>query len=291
MLQLLPVLEDRICDYMGSGEYVIHFFTDDHVYREQTMSLYHEAFDTGLVKMGPTEYDSKLAEKTSSAEGAKFKRGTTTFDAAVEFTCMALMNEFIGTAGSTVTYFVRAMNKRYATEFAYEEIIGEWHVPDRPTMKFRQQLKDFIEKAGNRLKENFGVVITHEQANVLDFLSDHHLEEMHTVLTKHLENAGGQMPGSKLGELFLKDCQVARMNKDRFKKCSPDRVGNQHWLKALLKGKLRQFSGRMAGIRCHVIMGPDATVRLLQKPSSAKASGEAASSSSSGPASKKMRIM
>ena len=278
-------------EYMTAGSYVTHFFTDDPEYRKYCMNTYKEAFEAGLVKVGPTNYDPQLEANTSSSEGAKFKRCTSTVDAAIEFTCMALCDEFIGTAGSTVTYFVRALNKRYSTPFLHEEIIGTWHVPEKPTYNFRNDLRGLVEKSSHRLKENIGVNISHEQANVLDFLSDHHLEEMHEVLTAHLLTNDGEMIGSKLGDLFLKDCRVARMNKDRFKQCSHDRVGNQHWLKALLKGKLRQFSAKTASVAYHINMGPDAMIRLMEKPTVAKATGQPSSSSSSGPPAKKNRTM
>ena len=127
-------------EYMTAGSYITHFFTDDPEYRKHCIKTYKEAFEAGLVKVGPTNYDPRLEANTSSSEGAKFKRCTSTVDAAIEFTCMALCDEFIGTAGSTVTYFVRALNKRYSTPFLYEEIIGNWHVPGNPTYNFRKDL-------------------------------------------------------------------------------------------------------------------------------------------------------
>ena len=275
-------------EYMADEGNVIHFFTDDPQYREKMKSLYEDAFMAGMIQTGPTVYDPKLQPNTSSAEKARFKRYTGTVDAAVEFTCMALCDEFIGTAGSTVTFLVRALNRRYAKPFGKDIIIGKWHVPDRPTMRFRQDCQNIVDKLGDRLKENVGVNITHAQANVLDFLSDHHLQEMHEVLTKHLLENNGTMIGSRLGDVFLRDCQVARMNKDRFKQCEPDRVGNQHWLKALLKGRLRQFSGRSSEIFYHICMCPDASIKLI--PKTGAPSHESASSSSAGPSSKKMRF-
>ena len=278
-------------EYMTAGSYITHFFTDDPEYRKHCIKTYKEAFEAGLVKVGPTNYNPRLEANTSSSEGAKFKRCTSTVDAAIEFTCMALCDEFIGTAGSTVTYFVRALNKRYSTPFQHEEIIGTWHVPANPTYNFREQLKYLVQNLGHRLKENIGVNISHEQANVLDFLSDHHLEDMHQVLTNHLLSNGGEMIASKLGELFLRDCRVARMNKKRFRDCSHDRVGNHHWLKALLKGKLRQFSGKTASVEHHINMGPDQMIRLMPKTTVPQAKAMPSSSSSSGPPAKKSRTM
>ena len=210
----------------------MHFFTDDPKYRQNMTEMYSDAFEAGIMKTGPTEYDSRLAPKTSAAEGAKFKRCTDTVDAAVEFTAMALCDAFIGTAGSTVTYYVRALNKRYAKPFDRDEVIGDWHVPDHPTMRFRNELQHIVNTLGHRMKENVGVNITHAQANVLDFLTDSHLQEMHEVLTKHLEEHGGSMLGSRLGDLFLRDCAVARLNKKNSRNASQieleTSIGSRH---------------------------------------------------------------
>ena len=243
----------------------------------------------GLLFFGPTEYKNALAKDCSSTEQAKFKRCTDTTDAIIEFTCMSLCDEFVGTAGSTVTFFVEAMNKRYSDPFVEKEIIGTWDVPANPTYKFRENTKAIITSLESRLKDNMGVNITHSQANVLDFLTDHHLETMHGVLTYHLKQHGGSMAGSRLGELFLQDCFVARENKKRFKECEADRVGNQHWLKALLKGKLRQWSGKSDTANDHVIMGPDATIMLVAKRMNEEPTWGGASSSSHNPATKKRR--
>ena len=76
----------------------------------------------------------------------------------------------------------------------------------------------------------------------------------------------------------------------KFKECEPDRVGNQHWLKALIKGKLRQFSSRSSDVFYHVNMGPDATINLIPKGSTSALTTPSASSSSSGPPAKKNRV-
>ena len=264
----------------------MHLFTDDPEYREGMKDKFFEAWAGELLFFGPTEYKKELAKFCSSSEGAKFKRCTDTSDAITEFLCMSLCDEFVGTAGSTVTFFVEAMNKRYSKPFTYQEIIGDWHVPSHPTYKFRENTKTIIKTLEGRLKDNMGVNITHAQANVLDFLTDHHLESMHGVLTYHLKKHGGSMAGSRLGELFLQDSHVARMNKERFKQCDADKVGNQHWLKALLKGKLRQWSAKSDEATDHVIMGPDATIMLVGKYSHSGSKRGGASSSSDNPGEK-----
>ena len=58
--------QEKMVEYFESGDYVVHFFTDDPMYRALIMSRYEEAVTTGLLKMGPTIYDEALAKNTSS---------------------------------------------------------------------------------------------------------------------------------------------------------------------------------------------------------------------------------
>ena len=271
------------------GTEMLHFFTDDPQYRKHTKEIYAEAVQHGILAFGPTVYDPKLEPGTSASDRAKFKRCTSSKDALIEFTCMALADEFIGTAGSTVTALVQALNGRYCKPFDAMQVIGNYDVPSRPTMNFRKQVSECTQNLGDRIRNQIDVTITHEQSNVLDFLHESHLEEMYWVLHKHLQN--GPMLGSKLGEAFLKECRVARLNKAKFLEQVHNKPHNQHWFKALIKGRLRQFSTRRPECDSHVEIDENAMICLRRK-----ISGNPTSSSSSsswgldGPQMKRSRV-
>ena len=253
------------------------------MYRDEIINEYGEAMNNYQLTTGPSDYDPTLVVGTSCHEGAKFKRGSTTRAATIEFTAMALCDVFVGTAGSTVTFYVNALNRRYGKAFDDYRIIGDWEVPSSPTRAFKEYATELIQNCLPRLKENQELSITHAQKNVLDFLTPHHLAEMHSTLTRILEENGGEMKGAALGSIFLDSCYVAKLNKRKFQE-QKAKHGSQHWLKALLSTRLRQYSSNTEDVTQHVVMTATHDIKLQPKTGNFKrASIETpATSSSSG---------
>jgi len=76
---------------------------------------------------------------------------------------------------------------------------------------------EIVEKAVNHIIIPDDFTLIHEQANVLDFLSKHHLQQMYDIIVSALS----QPPHHVLAEDFIKmtllpKCGVARLNKDRY---------------------------------------------------------------------------
>ena len=134
------------------GDCVVHYFTDDWKYYEKMEGYYRDEIGEGLLKFGPTKLPHyTLLEGTTASERARFKRATSPRDACIEFTCMALMDKFIGTAGSTVTGLVRALNHRYANEFQSVTFIGEYDLPSGLTRAFKDQVTACAQSLGDKM--------------------------------------------------------------------------------------------------------------------------------------------
>ena len=274
-----PAVQDALINSFTEGEKAVHYFTDDPTYRKDCKETWQQQVEAGILHFGPTEFNPALAAGTSSCEGAKFKRASSARDALTEFTCMALMEEFIGTAGSTVTGLVRALKARYAEPYEHFQIIGTYHVPNQPTSAFRRQIQDVARKLEPRMRDQIEVKITHKQSNVLEFLSESHLAHFHEILSNHLQ--AGPMTGAKIGEIFLKESRVARKNKEKYLECRHEGPFNQHWLKALLKGRLLQFSSTRSDIEYNIHMDESHMVSLKRKGSTIQEVGGASSSTAS----------
>ena len=268
-----------IRSYLDLPGQIVFFMTDDPAYRTKFEAMFKDDMDQGTIYFGPTIRNETQERGCSSQERAKFKRATSLKDAMIEFAILGLMDEFIGTAGSTVSFIVEAINARMTNGFKNVQYIGDYDVPKTPTKNFRDQMREFVRKHSDKMRNQQDVSLNHEQANVLDFLNDHHLEEMHQVLTKCLN--GGPMLGSKLGSLFLDHCRVAKLNKDRFQQIKVTKAHSQHWLKSLLKGKLRQWSAKNPQVGHHIDMDEDGLVTLRMKPTSSLHLPSSSSSSGS----------
>lgn len=271
---------------------MVFLLTDDPTYRSRYENNFNSAMQGGTLTFGPTQYDNDRAAGTSSCEGAWLKRQTFTKEAVIEFCVMALCDEFVGTAGSTVTFFVEAMNRRFnAKAFSSVTIIGDYDVPARPTMQFRQDVRNFIEKSFDHMRDTTEVTVTHEQQNVLDFLNDNHLYDMYDSLSTILIENNCVLPGARAGEIFLQRCKVASLNRKKFNEQAVTRAHNQHWFKALLKGRMKDYCSKTESIEFFIHMDDSHVLRLVPKGNSEEMGNDPSSSSAGeSPMSKKRRF-
>ena len=216
-------------------------FTDDDSYRLHYSKKYQTEVQQEQVDFGPVTYNK--AHTVKWTDGGHFTRASKPQEALVEFTIMALCNIYIGTAGSTVWFIVQALNVKYNSKnFDFIQIIGNWHVPDHPTMKFRQQTAEIMQRAACHLIDPDTYNINNEQANVLNFLTDYHVKDIYDIIVDVLTDAPGRsMPSATLcKDHLLPKCRVAKLNRDKYNNTRQSQAG-QHWFKALLNYKIRQL--------------------------------------------------
>ena len=144
-----------------------------------------------------------------------------------------------------MTNYVRAQNARIFSGpiFAVDEIIGEYEIAAKPTFQFRKDMQEFVKRNLTFLRATRHESITHEQANVLDFLNEKHLAEILKTLVACLEEKKGKAAASAIGQQLIKHCRVAALNRNKFLQNKP-KEGGQHWLKAFVTGKLLDFTQR-----------------------------------------------
>ena len=215
-----------------------------------------------------------------------------TKEAATEFMAMALCDHFIGTAGSTVTYLAQAWNQKFTAGWKSREIIGQYDVPTQPTYNFRMHINNFLRKAYDHIGYTGDIQIGHEQHNVLDFLHPAHLHEIHSCLTNVIIENNGRCLGSVAGKYLIDNSTVASLNRMKFNQAQVVKAHSQHWLKALLKGPLKDYSSKTDGIEHHIdINDPNNILSLVRKyDPTAASSSSTPSGSESQPDIKRRRI-
>ena len=148
----------------------------------------------------------------------------------------------------------------------------------------------FIKSSYEHLWDRSDNNITMEQANILEFLNEFHMKQMYDSIVKILGDHGGSLAGAQLGSLFQADCRVAKLNREKYI-AAPSKAGGQHWLKALLLGKMAHFTC-INHLTTHHIHIDDSNQISLKKKTPLFAmgvGGSASSSQSSGPQSKRQR--
>ena len=283
------ITQDKIADVFVLGDAVVHVCTDDPMYRAMYRNVWETQISENVLQFGPNDQGESYEDRGCSADDmnfVRFKRETLISQALLDFAFLSLCDRFIGTAGSTVTEVVQLLNKKWTDPFISTDIIGAYPTQTKPTAKFRNECKEFIENSYEFFFDRSATVISHEQANVLDFFNDNHLAEMHSVLESMLKANEGPMLGSEVGKKLYDQCRVARYNKYKFKE-EPGVTGGQHWMKALLRGRMHHYSSTTPRIANHIIITDDNVVLLQPKPSNL--SYVPGSSSSSGLPSKRHR--
>ena len=171
-------------------DHIVHVFTDDPEYQKYYADRYAEHVAEQCVKFGPHDDYYNMSNKSSSLAGkeCRFKRVMPLKETLVQFAAMAFCDQVAWTAGSTVKFLVKAIRERdLGTPFLEEVTIGNWPVPDMPTRGFRDQMRQFLHEAANYTQDRRELRVTHEQQNVIDFLSDNHLDEIYACMKKKIE--------------------------------------------------------------------------------------------------------
>ena len=283
----LNIVQDTISDSWVLGDAVVHLFTDDPLCRNDYQHIYKEAVETEQLQFGPTNRKSSKKETGCSSEDMnfqKFKRESSMEESMVDFVCMSLCDKFVGTTGSTVTEVVEMLNKTLGQPFIETKIVGKYAVNTECTNKFKSDLDTLVTNAYAHFWDRSENRITQDQANVLEFLNDAHLSEMHTILEGILKQGGGAMPGSEVGAKFQEQCKVAKLNRQKYVSL-PSTPGGQHWMKALLRGRMNHFSATNHRVSNHIVISDDNILMLQPKPSRL----ERSSGSDSQPSAKRQR--
>ena len=107
---------------------------------------------------------------------------------------------------------------------------------------------EIVEKAVHHIIIPDDFTLIHEQANVLDFLGQQHLQQIYGVIVSALSSP----PHHLLAKDFIKDilltrCPVARLNKEKYLVASKKSKENEenaviNWFKALNKYRLKPFA-------------------------------------------------
>ena len=219
----------------------------------------------------------------------KFARETDSRTAMLHFVTMALCDYHYATKGSTVHDLVSLLNSRYGEYFFENRSIGSYDVPTEPTNSFKRQLETFIHSSYDHLWDRSQSNITMEQANILEFLNEFHMKEMYDAIVSILTKHGGTLPGSQLGQEFQSQCRVAKLNREKFA-AAPSKKGGQHWLKALLSGRMAHFTAINHMTTYHIRINDINDISLKKKGSTfARGSGSASSSTIGNPGPKRQR--
>ena len=211
--------------------------------------LFAEAVDNKKLSFGPNSINMNDTTTVGAKKGnQRFERSTSAEQAAVEFTIMGLCDEFHGTSGSTVIHWVKWIHRKYNSGPEFFELIGSWPAGGA-TQMFKKHMGQIVEKAVHHIIIPNDFTLVHEQANVLDFLSKHHLQEMYDIIVSALS----QPPHHVLAEDFIKmtllpKCGVAQLNKDKYIRASKknkdldDIAQLIDWFKALNQYRLKTFA-------------------------------------------------
>ena len=226
----------------------MHLFTDDPIYRNMYENMFGEYIASNKFSFGPHAAKNEEAVALSKKpRQSVFKRTSTAEEAAVDFTVMGLCHEFHGTSGSTVVHWVKWIQEKYNRGPHLLTTIGKWPAGGA-TNAFKKYMGEIVEKAVNHIIIIDDFTMVHEQANVLDFLGQNHLEQIYEVIVKALTAPPHHLLASDfIKQVLLKTCLVAKLNKDKYISASSQMKGNDdikqiNWFKALIKYRLKPFA-------------------------------------------------
>ena len=222
---------------------MVYIITDDHEYRHRISLQFESQMDSGMLSFGPV-HESKRIRSGTGCNDTKpaFKRETNTDDALLDFMTLAKMDDVYFTKGSSVEHFVRAQNARMhgGANYGVAEVIGDYNIAEKASVKFRLACRHFVQNNMDSFREVGPMQISHEQHNVLDFLSSGHLNEIYHTLETHLLKKNGRALASECGNVLSQNCRVVYLNRKKYQGCQPVLKG-QHWMKALLNTRLLHY--------------------------------------------------
>jgi len=238
----------------------VHIITDDQLYRDYLMKVFHRERKEGKVSFGPNASKElhRIRRRADGSSGKEiFQRPTTISEAVMDFLVLSKVARVAWTPHSTVKHFVKYLRNRYHTQdvvnLASDELYSsECVLGDEPahtlTRRFQQDLQKLTASAEALLINPEDFQLPPLLARVLNFLADHHLEEIYNTLFNYLYNDGESFwkLGSEVGNMLYDTCIVAKLNRRRWAKACekcPD-TDRFHWLKALVKYRLRNYSIR-----------------------------------------------
>jgi len=225
---------------LAKGNCQVHLFTDDETYLQYYLQKYATAREGGQLTFGP--FDPKVHQEQSH-EVRRFKRRDAVSNALTEFVVMACCDEFYGTQGSTVQFLIEGLAQRFNSKWKKARIIGAWSNPPIPSKSFQSDAERVLKKSLPHLTDPETMRVSSAQMNVLNFLADHHLEEMYIVIHAALLSAPKKCMSTTelVRDHLLVKCSIAKSNRDKFGQAEK-LLGGFHWFKALLKCRLKQFA-------------------------------------------------
>ena len=249
--------DDKVTDWIRLQlDYgmTVHVITDDQHYRDWLESLYHEEIHHGKLTFGPNgdrKFQTIQTKPDLSITSDVFARPTSIPEAVKDFFVLAYVDNVAFTKNSTVVHFAKYLKRKYApTDFYITEVtIGDFPT-SQLSRQFQADLQMLTQAAENLLINPDDFKLPPILANVLNFLSDTHLEEIYNVFYDHLAKHvfGTKVKGSIMGTILYDSCRVAKINSMKWKEAcriltDADRY---HWLKALIKFRLRFWTIRAA---------------------------------------------
>ena len=239
---MLQLMQGKITDALVCGDAVVHIFTDDSSYRYHYSKVFAKNIANGTVTFGPIHDTNRMSGASMYVEKPAFKRETTVEESIVDFLCMALCHGVCFTAGSTVQHYVRGQNSNYVERnaFSQDNVIGEYEVMEKVVAAFRNNMRNLIANGLDDFRDLRDLNVTHQQLQVLDYLTSNQLQEIYQCMVKILNRKDGRALGSDVGIALIEECNVAKQNRFEYVKCAPLKKG-MHWLRALVSSHLQTF--------------------------------------------------
>ncbi len=217
-----------------------HVFSDDQGYIEYYQWKFEKAHRNGHLSFGPQSGNSI---RQCQRQKRWFERNTRVRLALTDFIVMASCDEFHATQGSTVQFLVEGLAQRFNPRWQKASIIGEWCNPPVPSRAFQEQATVLLNNSLVHLTDPETMEVSSKQMNVLNFLADHHLEEIYKLVHEALNNTEQKSMGTAqlVRDHLLAKSSTARSNREKFQEVDR-KAGGFHWFKALLKCRLKKYA-------------------------------------------------
>lgn len=244
----------------------VHIITDEQTYRDHFQFVFEEAVNERKITFGPneaTELSTFTKNPSHSIDKHTFERPTSVKEAVMDFFVLSKVEHVAWTLNSTVTHFAKYLrHKHHKPEvatfgkdplYSSETTIGQYPA-HTATRQFKLDVQTLTEKAEGLLINPEDFHLPPVLANVLNFLSDHHLEEIYNILYETLHNNGdtNYIAGSQIGNILYASSRAAQLNKKKWAATCKDLPDTRrfHWMKALIRYRLRNWSIRKAKEWC-----------------------------------------
>ena len=220
---------------------MVHLFTDDQRYLEyyRGACFKHTKGAKQRLDFGPQ--GEAQAKEEAARSNSVFRRKDSVWEALVDFLIMAMCSEFYATKGSTVQFLVEGLAQRFNPSWRKMQVIGTWRMPEEPANAFWADLS-LLEKSLRHLTDPEDRCVSSEQMSVLNFLADHHLEEIYQIIVTTLNGTSQRsMPQTTLVRTILKASPTAQKNRLKFKE-QRQLPGGFHWFKALMMARVKTYA-------------------------------------------------